>query len=68
MAEIKAAEDNFTPKAGMIDTTSTLNGILQSPYLDNLKSSPRKKRKYHLFSAFQLEFWKVYFLHQSKIL
>lgn len=69
MAEIKAAEDkNFTPKADRINKTHMLNSFLLSPYLDNLKASPRRNRKYHSFSAFQLEFQKVCFLKQCTFL
>ena len=69
MAEIKAAEDNdFTPNADTIDKTRMLNSFLLSLYLDNLKRSSGKNRKYNSFSVFQLEFQKVYFLHHSNFL
>lgn len=67
-AEVKAAEDNnFTPKADMIDKTRMLNSFLLSLYLDNLKRSPERNEKYNSFSVFKLEFQKVNFL-QCKFL
>lgn len=57
--EIRAPEDNFTPEAEMINKTCMLNSFLPSLFLDNLKSFPRRNRKFQQ---------KVNFLQQSKFL